>query len=163
MRIEYKRVVNRRQINKAIVEDDKRGLILTDPNLNILNNLGFEDLRLLDFAPSGHIILLKSKKWLTIRNANKTTITAFDIETKKQLFSTDKFLGYRSIIDKSYNYFLLEYYRGLCCVNIRNGEVVLKKDKIDKSLYNADLNLKSNIKKILNAIFTANLYFVTDW
>ncbi|WP_394676012.1 hypothetical protein [uncultured Sphingobacterium sp.] len=145
MRIENRRVVNRRQFNKAIVEDDKKGLILTDSNLNLLNNLGFEEFRLLDFAPNGHIILLKSKNWLTIRNANKTTITAFDIETKQHLFSTDKFLGYRSIIDKSSNYFLLEYYSGLCCVNIKNGEVVFKKDKIDKNLYNADLHLKSNI------------------
>ncbi|MDR2271050.1 MAG: hypothetical protein LBF27_09115 [Sphingobacterium sp.] len=145
MRIENKRVINRGQINKAIIEDDKKGLILTDSNLNMLNNLGFEEFRLLDFAPNGHIILLNSKNWLTIRNTNKTTITAFDIETKQQLFSTEKFLGYRSIIDKSSNYFLLEYYRGLCCVNIKNGEVVFKKDKVDKSLYNADLHLKSNI------------------
>jgi hypothetical protein len=145
MRIENKRVVNRREINRTIVEDDKKGLILTDSSLNILHNLGFEEYHLLDFAPNGHIILLKSKKWLTIRNANKTTITAFDIETKQQLFSTDKFLGYRSIIDKSSSYFLLEHYRGLCCINIKNGDVILKKDKIDKSLYNADLHLKSNI------------------
>ena len=44
MRIENKRVVNRREINRTIVEDDKKGLILTDSNLNILNNLGLEEI-----------------------------------------------------------------------------------------------------------------------
>lgn len=106
MRIENKKIVNRREINKAIVEDDKKGLVLTDSKLNILKNLGFNDFYLLDFAHNGHIILLKSKNWLTIRNANKTTITAFDIATEQQLFSTDKFLGYRSLIDKSSIFYL---------------------------------------------------------
>ncbi len=148
MRIENKRVVIRRQIDKAIIEDNSKGLILTDSNLNALSNLGFEDFYLLDFAPNGNIILLKSKNWQIIRNTNKTTITAIDIETKQQLFSTDKFLGYRSLIDNSSNYFLLEYYSGLCCINIKNGEIVSKKDKIDKSLYNADLHLESNVVHI---------------
>ncbi|WP_282636817.1 hypothetical protein [Sphingobacterium thalpophilum] len=55
---------------------------------------------------------------------------------------------YRSLIDKSSNYFLLEYYRGLCCINIKNGEIVFKKDNIDKSLYNADLHLSTNVVHI---------------
>lgn len=144
MRIENRRIVNRRPINKTIVEDDNQGLFLTDCNLNVIENLGFEGFGLLDFAPNGNIILLNSKKWLTIRNANKTTLTAIDLYNKKQLFSTDKFLAYRSLIDKSSGYFLLEYYGGLCSMNITTGEVIFRKDKIDKSLYNADLHFESN-------------------
>lgn len=145
MRIENRRVVNRRPINKTIVEDDKKGLFLTDCNLNIIENLGFDNFRLLDFAPNGNIVLLNSKEWLTIRNANKTTLTAFDIKSKKQLFSIDKFLAYRGLIDKTSNYFLLEYYEGLCSIDLNNGEIIFRKDKIDKSLYNADLHLESNV------------------
>ncbi len=145
MRIENRRVVNRRPINKTIVEDDKKGLFLTDCNLNIIENLGFDNFRLLDFAPNGNIVLLNSKEWLTLRNANKTTLTAFDINSKKQLFSIDKFLAYRGLIDKNSKYFLLEYYGGLCSIDLNNGEIIFRKDKIDKSLYNADLHLESNV------------------
>lgn len=145
MRIENRRVVNRRLINKTIVEDDKKGLFLTDCNLNVIKNLGFGNFRLLDFAPNGNIVLLNSKEWLTIRNANRTALAAFDINSKKQLFSIDKFLAYRSLIDKTSNYFLLEYYGGLCSLDINNGEIIFRKDKIDKSLYNADLHLESNV------------------
>ncbi|MNK58846.1 hypothetical protein D3C87_779420 [compost metagenome] len=145
MRIENRRIVNRKLINKTIVEDDKKGLFLTDSNLNLIEKLGFDDFRLLDFAPNGNIVLLNSKKWLTIRNANKTKLTAFDISTNKQLFSIDKFLAYRSFIDKTSQFFLLEYYGGLCSININNGEVIFRKDKIDKSLYNADLHIESNV------------------
>ena len=105
MRIENRRVVNRRLINKTIVEDDKKGLFLTDSNLNLIETLGFTDFNLLDFAPNGNIVLLNSKEWLTIRNANKTKLTAFDISTNKQLFSIDKFLAYRSLIDSTSNFF----------------------------------------------------------
>ncbi|WP_282636818.1 hypothetical protein [Sphingobacterium thalpophilum] len=91
MRIENKRIVNRREINKAIVEDDKKGLVLTDSKLNILKNLGFNDFYLLDFAPNGHIILLKSKNWLTIRNANKTTIQPLILKLNNNFFLPTNF------------------------------------------------------------------------
>lgn len=145
MRIENRRVVNRRLFNKTIVEDDKKGLFLTDNNLNLIEKLGLNDFRLLDFAPNGNIVLLNSKEWLTIRNANKTKLIAIDINTNKQLFSIDKFLAYRSLIDKTSNFFLLEYYGGLCSIDINNGDVIFRKDKIDKSLYNSDLHLESNV------------------
>lgn len=65
MRIENRRIVNRKLINKTIVEDDKKGLFLTDNNLNLIEKLGFNDFRLLDFSPNGNIVLLNSKEWLT--------------------------------------------------------------------------------------------------
>lgn len=144
MRIENKRVINRNKLNKTIVEDDKQGLYLTDSNLNVIEKLGYNEFRLLDFSQNGNIILLNSKEWLKKGNASKTTLTAFDISTKKQLFTSEKFLAYRSFIDSKSEYFLLEYYGGLCSLNLNNGEIIYKKDKIDKSLYNADLECKTN-------------------
>lgn len=145
MRIENRRVVHRTQINKSIIEDDDQGLFLTDCELNTLEKLAYNNFQLLDFSPDGNIILLNSKEWLTIRNANKTILTAIDIKERKQLFSTDKFLAFRSLIDSTSSFFLLEYYSGLCSVNISTGEVIYRKDRIDKTLYNADLHVKSNI------------------
>jgi hypothetical protein len=143
MRIENKRVICRRR-NQMIVEDHDNGIFLVDNSFEILKKFQLSDYGVLDYSYNGNILLLNSKKWHEKRNANKTLLTAFNIDTGETLFKTDNFLAYRSIIDSTSTKFLLEYYNGLCLLNLKTGEVLYKKDKVSKSLYNADLHINTN-------------------
>ena len=148
MNIEIRRVVVRPSVDRTIVDDNTQGLFLADSNLNLIEKLGFEDYDLLDYSRNGRILLLNSKKWLTRKNANKTILKGIDLETKNELFSTESFLAYRGIIDGTSGYCLVEYYNGLCAVEMQTGKIVFQKDRIDKSLHNADLLAKENIAYI---------------
>lgn len=145
MRVENKRLIIKKNIGKTIVEDDIAGVFLIDQFEKKTKNLGFTEHRVLDYSNNGKIILLNSKKWITNRNLNKTSITVFDIVNNKSLFTITDFLAYRSIIDNSSSNFLLEYYNGLCLIDINSGEIKFKKNKIDITLYNSDLHKETNI------------------
>ncbi|WP_276974124.1 hypothetical protein [Flavobacterium filum] len=144
MRIENKRIIFRKGVNKTIIEDNSLGFISIYEKNNTIRNLDLNEYRLLDFSRDGKILLLNSKELLTRRNTNKTILTAFNIETSQTLFKTESFWAYRAIIDKTSSKFLLEYWNGLCCVDLNNGETLFRKDKINKNVYNADLHINSN-------------------
>jgi len=143
MVIERRRVVLRKDSNRAFIEDHELGLFLADYNLENPKNLYLTEYELFDVSSDGNILLLNSKKWLTKRNANKTRLTAFNIATKETFFKTDNFLAFRSIIDATSTQFLLQYYDGLSLMNLTNGEIIFQKN-MSKSLYNADLHNQSN-------------------
>lgn len=144
MRIENRRIITRKNVNKTVVEDFDLGIFLSNNNFDTIQDLKLKEYGLLDFSIDGNILLLNSREWLIRRNANKTWVTAIDLNSNENLFKTDKFLAYRSIIDSTSTKCLLEFYNGLCTLDLKNGETIFRKDKIDKSLYNSDIHYSSN-------------------
>lgn len=144
MYLENKRFIYNAELNLALIEDDNKGLILCNEDDNNIDNLGYKEYRLLDFSRDGRYIFLKSKKWFPKTNTNKTHLICVDLRSKEIIYSTDNFLAYRGFFDNTNTKFLLEYYDGLCLIDFIKGETLYRKDRLDKTLYNADIDNPTN-------------------
>jgi len=144
MRLENRRIIFRKDIHLTVIEDDREGIILINEKTGETNKLGHEKFRLIDLSKDGKIAILKSGDWLTKGNSNRTILKTLSIETNKILFTTEKYLAYRGILNSNGNRLLLEYWNGLCEIDIFTGTEYFKKNKVDKRIYTSDINYDSN-------------------
>src|ERR1044072_7551822 len=95
-------------------------------------------------SKDGRLAVLNSQDWLVRGNANKTTLKTINLETNEVLFQTEKYLAYRGFFNRSGNRLLLEYWNGLCEIDVVTGQEYFRKDKANKRINSADIHYGSN-------------------